>query len=448
LQKREQTQANNELVEAVVDQLGRLGVRCLPADPVQLSNHPVGVEEKRDEVVQLLEQRCMVLMHGMGGIGKTTVAKAVYTHFVDTRTDLPCHRVFLQPVMTDGDIVREQRRLIQQLFPQVASDPHPPQDPVGYRALMAKDPRLRGKPVMLAVDNVWGDALQRLLPLDIMSGILAPGSMLLVTSREGGALTGFQPPPAGSKHTLDMQMLDQPAALQLFRLHAFDGQAAPSHLEKIMLKVVDACKGLPMAVEVVAGHLGKKLEARVWRKWRDEMAWAYNNAPTEGRTGEARVLFRAYDLSFDALDFAQRKALVVVALALRGQPWEAVCAAFNHNDLDFLAAKSLLKRVDNASSGFLADLHDSVVEYVKSAGPGSSGAAIYRMFGKLLADLESKAFSLEVGARLVRSTSYWCDLLSSACMCRLFLSCWVDADCNAQTQDALNRCTACRPARW
>jgi hypothetical protein len=399
LQKREQTEVNNELVEAVVDQLGRLGVRCLLADPVQLSNKPVLVDEKRDEVIQLLEQHRMVLMHGQGGIGKTTVAKAVYTRFVDEHTDLPCHRVFLQPVMTDGDVAREQRRLIQQLFPQVASDPHPPQDPVGYHALMAKDPRLRDKPVMLAVDNAWGDALQRLLPVDIMASVLAPGSMLLVTSREQGALDRFECPPACSKHTLNVQMLDTPAARQLFRLHAFDGQAAPPHLEKIMQKVVAACKGLPMALEVVAGHLGKKLEAAVWRKWRKEMAWAYNNKETEGRTGEVRVLFRAYDLSFDALDFAQRKALVVVALALRGQPWEEVCAALNHNDLDLLAGWSLVKRVEHASSGFLVDLHDSIVDYLKAA-RGPSGVAIYRTFGWLLADLKSQecgALPLEVG---------------------------------------------------
>ena len=48
-----------------------------------VANNPVGVESRVQEIVQLLEQKqskdvLLLGVWGMGGIGKTTIAKAIY----------------------------------------------------------------------------------------------------------------------------------------------------------------------------------------------------------------------------------------------------------------------------------------------------------------------------------------------------------------------------------
>jgi hypothetical protein len=280
----------------------------------------VSLEAKVARVVQLLtaQSNGMVLLHGMGGIGKTTLARAVFNQLHASNPTLPCCFLGLDPDTQVDKITKKQKQLLKDLAhikPDTLNDVE-----VGRRMLAEK---LRGRRVLLVVDNVWGDRLRFLLPVDIMQ-LLGGGSMVLVTSREQAAARQ-----QGATEE-EMECLPKKHAMELFCKYAFPEHATtPSSWEEHVsgspwaLQIsaaLDLCAGLPMALEVAGRYFAEckesgELPNSLQKAFRQQMA---------GRMEKEKSLFGALRLSWQILAPEEQEALLDIALILKGAPWDWV----------------------------------------------------------------------------------------------------------------------------
>ncbi|XP_055809107.1 putative late blight resistance protein homolog R1A-10 [Solanum dulcamara] len=186
----------------------------------------------------------VVSIVGMGGIGKTTLARQVYDdiymehHFYIrawiTVSQMHQHREMLLGILRCFSMVNDNTYLksTEQLAEQV------------YRSL-------KGRRYLIAMDDVWDtnawDDIKRSFPDD------KNGSRVILTSRLAnvGIYASSGSPP------YYMRCLSVEQSLKLFNLKVFGRETCPLELENATKQIVEKCRGLPLAIVVVAGFCSK-----------------------------------------------------------------------------------------------------------------------------------------------------------------------------------------------
>ena len=200
----------------------------------------VGIDSRVEDLLPLLaigsNDLRIIGVWGMGGIGKTTLARVVYQKFSMEFEDCS--------FITNINISEESRKY---------GIPHP-QD-VNDKVLMIKN-RLYNKRILLVLDDVHQfDQLEKLAR---EPNWFAPGSRVIITTRDKHLLTRLK-----VYGIYEAKGLSNDDALQLFSLNAFSNDhPAKDHLE-LSIQFVNYAKGLPLATEV----LGSFLMNRSMKEW-------------------------------------------------------------------------------------------------------------------------------------------------------------------------------------
>jgi hypothetical protein len=308
----------------------------------------------------------LLLLTGMGGIGKTTLAKAVFNKLHGRDRTVPCCFLGLDPSMQSHEqFLPAHRALLQELAPEATFE-DVAADPV-LELLVA---RLRGKKVLVVVDNVWGHQLQSLLPGSIME-VLGEGSIVLVTSRDSRACDamGAVWVQRWVVEQVEMECLKDGEAAELFCRHAFGTSSPPAGEETRVRQVVARCGGLPMAVEVVGRH--RRSMDRQPHRGRKEVPWSfvYHNERA-GRLEEPQTLFGAIDLSWRDLDGERKEALQDIVWFLNGSEWDLVRLYCGGDILEDLRSLALVAQVEDLSTGRqrqLVEVPNAITDFCKMA---------------------------------------------------------------------------------
>ncbi|PVH37186.1 hypothetical protein PAHAL_6G266100 [Panicum hallii] len=222
----------------------------------------VGREGDREVVVEMLlrqrrEHAVQVLpIVGMGGLGKTTLAKMVYNDLrVQKHFELRMWHCVSQANLDACPIVKS----IIELATEGRCDL-----PDTFELLQGRlQQEIGRRRYLLILDDVWNEEQPKweedLKPL-LCSSIGGSGSIILVTSRSQkvACIMGTLPP-------YELSCLSEDDSWELFSMKAFSkGVQEQAELAAAGRRIVDKCKGLPLALKIMGGLMSSKQQARDW----------------------------------------------------------------------------------------------------------------------------------------------------------------------------------------
>ncbi|KAL3354673.1 hypothetical protein AABB24_019022 [Solanum stoloniferum] len=302
---------------------------------------------------------------GMGGLGKTTLAKAVYN---DERVKNHFGLKAWFCVSESYDAFRITKGLLQ----EIGSFDLKVDDNLNQLQVKLKE-SLKGKKFLIVLDDVWNDNYNE---WDDLRNVFVQGdigSKIIVTTRKVSVALMM------GNEQISMDNLSTEASWSLFKRHAFENMDPMGHpeLEEVGKQIAAKCKGLPLALKTLAGMLRSKSEVDSWKRILRSEIWdlphndilpalmlSYNDLPAH--------LKRCF--SFCAIfpkDYPFRKEQVIhlwIANGLVPQEDEIIEDSGSQYFLE-LRSRSLFERVPNPSEGNIETflMHDLVNDLAQIA---------------------------------------------------------------------------------
>lgn len=320
----------SELVEAAVQDIIKQLKRGSSSDD---SKDIVGINERLRPIESLLDissqKTRFVGIRGMGGIGKTTLAHAVYNR-LSYQFDACC---FLENVRELWEKGRQKVRLRNKLFYDLLGEAHLHMETMYLRMSDFDKERLQRKKVLIVLDDV--DERDQ---LEILAGDrtwFRAGSRIIITSRNAQVLSKVD-----AVHEVDK--LDPQNALHLFRLNAFEKNSfTTKDYEELSSMLVEYAKGVPLALEVLGSSVYKKPK-NIWESTLDKL----KKYPPSRVQDVLRV-------SYDGLDCEEKKIFLDIACFFKGDDKDFAkgildgCGFSTDKGIDDLIDRSLITIVDS-----------------------------------------------------------------------------------------------------
>ncbi|OWM86773.1 hypothetical protein CDL15_Pgr015809 [Punica granatum] len=294
----------------------------------------VGLHGQVEELKRALDLESrdvlFVGIHGIGGIGKTTLAKAVFdqlsAHFEGYS--------FLRDIRETS-----KDKGLKYLQDQLLRDILGADTDYGTRILSH---RFLEKKVLIVLDDV--DDRRQIKKLVGKSSWFVAGSRIIVTTRDIKVLAVEHETRDGrfeewpdEVRLFKMDGMKSSEALQLFCSHAFGKVLPPDDYLSTCEQVVSALRGLPLAIEIIGSSLYRKPE-NVWKATMEKL----ENPPDQ-------ELHSKLMISYEALDNEAKEIFLDIACLLNGREkstaiymWDA-CEHFPEEKLEVLIFTSFIK---------------------------------------------------------------------------------------------------------
>ncbi|XP_060169439.1 putative disease resistance RPP13-like protein 1 [Lycium barbarum] len=189
---------------------------------------------------------------GMGGVGKTTLAQAVYN-------DKKVEKHFDLKAWVCVSESYDASRITKELLQEIESFDLKDDNNLDKLKVKLKE-KLTGKRFLVVLDDVWNDNYNEwdeLRKIFVQGKI---GSKIIVTTRKGGVALMM------GRGEINVGTLSSEVSWSLFKRHAFQNIDPKEHpqLEEVGKKIAAKCNGLPLALKTLAGMLRSKSEVKEW----------------------------------------------------------------------------------------------------------------------------------------------------------------------------------------
>ncbi|XP_054803628.1 disease resistance protein RPV1-like isoform X2 [Prosopis cineraria] len=288
----------SELIQKTIkDILRKLNYKYPPAELKGL----VGIDDNCSEVELLLRDFETVGIWGMGGIGKSTIAKTIFVRY-SSHYEGSC---FLANVRENskygfGDLRHKflSCLLKEDLFIDTSTT--------------FAGSRLSRMKVFVVLDDI--NSLEQLECLVGETLCFGRGSRILITSRDKHVLS------KGVKVIYKVKELEFRQSLELFSLNAFNTNFPIMGFEELTRRAVAYAKGIPLALKVLGSFLHGK----------SKIEW--NSALKRLQKIPHEDIQKVLRLSYDGLNHEEKNIFLDIACFLKGMSKEHVISLLDSYD--------------------------------------------------------------------------------------------------------------------
>ncbi|XP_048131445.1 disease resistance protein RUN1-like [Rhodamnia argentea] len=317
---------------------------------LDISENLVGIDRHVEEIMEVVDTKkshatLFLGIHGMGGIGKTTLAKAIYNKLSNQFK----HRSYIADIRESwkrNGALYLQNRLIHDILKR-ENEVHNEDEGVKYISS-----KFKGKKVLLLLDDV--DVVIQLKHLAGNRDWFSSGSMIIITTVNVRILEEF-----GVDYPYEHKEMENDQSMILFSKHAFRSDSPRREFEDLAHEVVSMTGGLPLSLEVLGSLLCGK-ELAFWRSRIDKL----KKVPHEEVQKKLRI-------SYEVLEYEQKQIFLDIACFFIGTDrriasymWGA-CGFFPGVEIEVLRYMSLIKIEDDHKLRMHDQLRDLGREIVR-----------------------------------------------------------------------------------
>ncbi|XP_030512118.2 disease resistance protein RGA2-like [Rhodamnia argentea] len=322
----------------------------------------VGRESDKEKMIEILMQSdrknlSVIPIVGIGGMGKTALAKLVYND--DSVKEQFESRLWVC-MPEDFGLKKTIEGIIKDATGQSSSNLDIQQLQTSLRYI------IKDKKFLLVLDDVWSNDRSRWEELKALLTEGASGSKIIVTTRSSkvASITGTHP-----AHNL--RGLSHEDSMALFKKWAFDQKEKHPRPDLLEMgdDIVKKCQGVPLLVKTLGSLPYTKEEVRYWVHIRDSEVWK--------SVEEERDLLPVLKLSYDHLPSHLKRCFATFSLFPRGFEFHSVhlddlwmalgLVSSTTEKEDFgveyvkeLWKRSLIQEVDESESVLTFKVHDLV----------------------------------------------------------------------------------------
>nr|XP_029144699.1 TMV resistance protein N isoform X3 [Arachis hypogaea] len=273
-----------------------------------------------ESLMRLKMEKVLVIgIWGMGGIGKSTIAEALFNNYsfqYEGSCFLSNSRELGKPCLSDIC-----SRLLSQLLNQDLHNTN-----IGVLDSRTQS-KLKKKRVLIVLDDVVDSPIAT----DLVPGLrtcLCSGSIVILTTRDRSVLTS-----GGVEQIHEIKQMSNGDSYKLFSQYAFSDPHPKAGYGELTARVIDYANGIPLALKILGSFLRGKSVAE-WDSALKKLR-KYPNADIQ----------KVLRLSYDALDDVERNILLDVACFFHGHEMEETTRILNSCDFfGDIGIKSLLDK--------------------------------------------------------------------------------------------------------
>ncbi|XP_048444556.1 probable disease resistance protein At1g15890 [Pyrus x bretschneideri] len=229
----------------------------------------------------------LILVYGIGGVGKTTLVEQVLRQAVKEK--LFADAVMVRSVQ-NPDLEGIQKEIARKLGMEVQES-----ETMSIRALHLCD-RVKDKKVLVILDNIWES-----IDLEAVGLPCLPNCRILLTSRTRKLLSSDK----RLQKDFELRVLNEEEAWRLFETKAGDVVNNPD-IRTVATDVAKKCGGLPLLVVTVASSLRNRSTLPVWKNAFSRLKVFDNEDPAE------QEAYSALEWSYNQLDDQKLKPLFLI----------------------------------------------------------------------------------------------------------------------------------------